>query len=101
MQVFRPCTAPEAIDLVAKLLKYMPEACFSAVKAMTHPFFDELRQEGDATSCRRVRTCYGLLLVLWLILFVASELSVRPDLICQLGPPHCEAELPCQLIDVN
>ena len=45
-QVFRPRTAPEAIDLVAKLLEYTPEARLSAVEAMCHPFFDELRQEG-------------------------------------------------------
>lgn len=46
LQVFRPRTAPEAIDLVAKLLEYTPEARLSAVEAMCHPFFDELRQEG-------------------------------------------------------
>ena len=46
MKVFRPRTAPEAIDLVQKLLEYTPEARLSAVEAMCHPFFDELRQEG-------------------------------------------------------
>jgi serine/threonine protein kinase len=45
-QVFRPRTAPEAIDLVSKLLEYTPEARLSAVEAMVHPFFDELRAEG-------------------------------------------------------
>ncbi|KAJ2969732.1 hypothetical protein NUW54_g12893 [Trametes sanguinea] len=45
-KVFRPRTAPEAIDLVSKLLEYTPEARLSAVEAMCHPFFDELRQEG-------------------------------------------------------
>ena len=46
LQVFRPRTTPEAIDLVAKLLEYTPEARLSAVEAMCHPFFDELRVEG-------------------------------------------------------
>ena len=46
LQVFRPRTSPEAIDLVAKLLEYTPEARLSAVEAMCHPFFDELRVEG-------------------------------------------------------
>lgn len=46
LQVFRPRTAPEAIDLVAKLLEYTPGARLSAVEAMVHPFFDELRGEG-------------------------------------------------------
>jgi len=44
--VFRPRTAPEAIDLVSKLLEYTPEARLSSVEAMVHPFFDELRAEG-------------------------------------------------------
>lgn len=44
--MFRPRTAPEAIDLVAKLLEYTPEARLSAIEAMCHPFFDELRIEG-------------------------------------------------------
>ena len=46
LQVFRPRTSPEAIDLVAKLLEYTPEARLSAVEAMCHPFFDELRVDG-------------------------------------------------------
>ncbi|KAK6966396.1 kinase domain-containing protein [Favolaschia claudopus] len=45
-KVFRPRTAPEAIDLVSKLLEYTPSARLSAVEAMVHPFFDELRSEG-------------------------------------------------------
>jgi len=45
-QVFRPRTAPEAIDLVSKLLEYTPGARSSAIEALAHPFFDELRVEG-------------------------------------------------------
>ena len=45
LQVFRPRTAPEAIDIISKLLEYTPGARLSAVQAMVHPFFDELRQE--------------------------------------------------------
>lgn len=44
--MFRPRTAPEAIDLVSKLLEYTPGARLSAVETMIHIFFDELRQEG-------------------------------------------------------
>ena len=32
--------------MVQKLLEYTPTARLSAVEAMTHPFFDELRTEG-------------------------------------------------------
>lgn len=46
LKVFRPRTAAEAIDLVSKLLEYTPEARLSAIEAMCHPFFDELRGEG-------------------------------------------------------
>jgi glycogen synthase kinase 3 beta len=46
LQVFRPRTPPEAIDLVSKLLDYTPQARLSAVEAMTHPFFNDLRVEG-------------------------------------------------------
>ena len=46
LQVFRPRTSPEAIDLVSKLLEYTPSARLSAVESMVHPFFDELRVEG-------------------------------------------------------
>lgn len=31
---------------MSKLLEYTPEARLSAVEAMCHPFFDELRVEG-------------------------------------------------------
>lgn len=46
LKVFRPRTAPEAIDLVSKLLEYTPGSRLSAVEAMCHPFFDELRVDG-------------------------------------------------------
>ena len=45
--MFRPRTPPEAVDLVAKLLEYTPESRLSAIEAMCHPFFDELRVEGQ------------------------------------------------------
>lgn len=44
--MFRPRTAAEAIDLVSKLLEYTPGARLSAVEAMIHSFFDELRDVG-------------------------------------------------------
>ena len=41
-QVFRKAS-PEAIDLIAALLEYTPTQRLSAIDAMVHPFFDELR----------------------------------------------------------
>ncbi|CCM03915.1 uncharacterized protein FIBRA_06066 [Fibroporia radiculosa] len=84
-KVFRPRTAPEAIDLVSKLLEYTPEVRLSAVQAMCHPFFDELRVEGARMPNGKDFPP--------LFDFTREELSVRPDLIRQLVPPHCEKEL--------
>lgn len=42
-KVFRPRTPPDAIDLISRLLEYTPTARLTAVEALCHPFFDELR----------------------------------------------------------
>ena len=47
LQVFRKATQ-DAIDLISALLEYTPTKRLSAVEAMVHPFFDELR----APDCR-------------------------------------------------
>ena len=41
-QVFRKADA-NAIDLISKLLEYTPTQRLSAIEAMVHPFFDEIR----------------------------------------------------------
>lgn len=41
-QVFRKADS-SAIDLISKLLEYTPTQRLSAIEAMVHPFFDELR----------------------------------------------------------
>ncbi len=102
--MFRPRTAPEAIKLVEKLLEYTPEARLSAVEAMCHPFFDELRNEDtrlqpqdkplprlfDFTREGESSTAHVLFCHTQCI---TTELSIRPDLVRSLVPPHCEAEL--------
>ena len=47
IQVFRKAT-PDAIELISALLEYTPTKRLSAIDAMVHPFFDELR----APDCR-------------------------------------------------
>ncbi|KAJ7165343.1 kinase-like domain-containing protein [Mycena filopes] len=84
-KMFRSSTPPEAIDFVSKLLEYTPTERLSALEAMVHPFFDELRTEG-------VRLPNGNMFPP-LFDFTREELSVRPDLIRKLVPAHCEAEL--------
>jgi glycogen synthase kinase 3 beta len=41
-QVFRRAE-PSAIDLISRLLEYTPTQRLSAIEAMVHPFFDDLR----------------------------------------------------------
>ena len=41
-QVFRKASS-DAIDLISLLLEYTPTQRLSAIDAMVHPFFDELR----------------------------------------------------------
>ena len=43
LQVFRPRTPPEAIDLVSQLLEYTPSRRIAPLEACAHGFFDELR----------------------------------------------------------
>jgi glycogen synthase kinase 3 beta len=42
-KVFSKRIPADAIDLVSKLLTYSPVKRYTALQAMTHPFFDELR----------------------------------------------------------
>lgn len=42
-KVFSKRMPPDAVDLVSKLLQYAPQKRMTAVQAMTHTFFDELR----------------------------------------------------------
>ena len=44
LQVFRPRTPQEAIQLVSRLLEYIPSARISPLEACAHCFFDELRE---------------------------------------------------------
>lgn len=37
-------TTPESLDLLTKLIEYTPTLRYTAIEAMAHPFFDELRK---------------------------------------------------------
>jgi glycogen synthase kinase 3 beta len=45
-RVFRAPTPPEAIDLIADLLKYTPSQRMAMTDCLAHPLFDELREPG-------------------------------------------------------
>lgn len=98
-KVFRPRTAPDAIDLISKLLDYTPSARLSAAEALAHPYFDELRQpppEGQDAHLLPNGRPYPPLFD-----FTREELSVRPDLIHKLVPGHAEEALKQRGIDVH
>lgn len=42
-KIFHKRTPPEAVDLVSRLLQYSPNLRSTAMEAIVHPFFDELR----------------------------------------------------------
>lgn len=92
-KVFRPRTPPEAIDLISHLLEYTPSARLTAIEAMTHPFFDELRSPNvQMPNGRDVPPLFD---------FTREELSVRPDLMHKLVPEFARADLLARGIDVN
>eukprot|EP00158_Paraphelidium_tribonemae_P004580 Partr_v1_DN26845_c0_g1_i1_m40955 putative Glycogen synthase kinase len=92
-KVFRSRATPEALDIIAKLLEYTPTSRPSAIEAMTHSFFDELRlPETKLPNGNNLPPLFN---------FTATELSVRPDLIGKLVPKHAEAALLSKGIDVH
>ncbi|CCO28037.1 glycogen synthase kinase 3 beta [Rhizoctonia solani AG-1 IB] len=92
-KVFRPRTAPDLLELVARLLEYTPTARLSAIEAMCHTLFDELRQEGTSMpSGREMPVLFN---------FTREELSIRPDLNPKLVPSWREPELRSQGIDIH
>ncbi|MEW5312897.1 MAG: hypothetical protein WDW38_004495 [Sanguina aurantia] len=78
-KVFSKRMPPDAVDLVSKLLQYSPETRMTALQAMTHPFFDELRD--GVTKLPNGRALP--VLFNWL----PGELSeAPPDLLSKLTP---------------
>lgn len=92
-KIFRPRTPLDAIELITNLLQYTPQARLTAIEALCHPFFDELREEDVVLSNGRQMPD--------LFNFSREELSVRPDLISRLVPKRAEAALLQRGIDVH
>lgn len=92
-KVFRPRTSQDMLDLVARLLEYTPTARLSAIEAMCHPLFHELRLEGTSMpSGREMPPLFN---------FTREELSIRPDLNSTLVPNWREEELRSRNIDIH
>lgn len=83
-KVFRSKTPADAIDLVSKLLQYTPTTRLKPLEALTHPFFDELRQPGVTLPTGKP---------LPNVLFNFSEPELKDTsqaLVAKLIPPHAQ-----------
>ncbi|KAK4548518.1 Glycogen synthase kinase 1 [Oleoguttula mirabilis] len=98
-KVFRKAD-PNAIDLISRLLEYTPTQRLSAVDAMVHPFFDELRDPSTRLPDSRhsngapkeLPTLYD---------FSHHELSIAPQLNHQLVPAHMKPVLAAKGLDID
>ncbi len=45
-KIFNEDTDIDVLDLLSKMLVYEPDKRISAIDSLTHPYFDELRDEG-------------------------------------------------------
>ncbi|KAJ1551334.1 regulator of ime2 [Nowakowskiella sp. JEL0078] len=84
---------PESLDIISKLLDYIPSSRLTAIEAMAHPFFDDLRRpESRMANGKEFPALFD---------FSTLELSIRPDLNRTLVPFHAEAALRAQNIDLD
>ncbi|KAG4303129.1 hypothetical protein PCK1_000467, partial [Pneumocystis canis] len=102
-RMFRRGTPNDAIDLVSHLLEYTPNSRFSAIEALTHPFFDELRDPNISPPDSSLSDDDSSIVIRKLpplFDFTEHELSIRPDLIEKLVPSHVIPELNARGIDI-
>lgn len=92
-KIFRLRTPPEAIDLMSLILQYNPLARPSASEALIHPFFDELRNPDTKMPTGKPLPP--------LFNFSVGELSIQPEYIKRLVPPHCYDELASRGINID
>ncbi|KAK4921230.1 glycogen synthase kinase 3 [Elasticomyces elasticus] len=98
-KVFRKAD-PNAIDLISRLLEYTPTQRLSAIEAMVHPFFDELRDPN--TRLPDSRHSNGTTRELpTLFEFTHHELSIQPSLNAQLVPQHMRPVLLAKGLDID
>ncbi|KAJ2739727.1 glycogen synthase kinase 3, partial [Coemansia sp. BCRC 34301] len=91
-RIFRNRASPESIDLITKLLDYTPTTRLTSIQAMTHSFFDELRDPNTKLhSGQDLPELFD---------FTVEELSVDPTLLEELVPPHRVADLKANGIDI-
>ncbi|KAL8720721.1 MAG: hypothetical protein Q9225_002455 [Loekoesia sp. 1 TL-2023] len=98
-KVFRKASS-DAIELIAALLEYTPTQRLSAIDAMCHPFFDELRDP----QCRFPDSRHsngGSKELPKLFDFSRHELSISPEKNHILVPAHARQELRLKGLDLD
>ncbi|THY32997.1 serine/threonine protein kinase [Aureobasidium pullulans] len=98
-KVFRKAD-PSAIDLISKLLEYTPTQRLSAIEAMVHPFFDELRDPNTRFPDSRHPGGASKDMP-ELFNFNHHELSIAPHFNHQLVPPHVRPQLAAKGLDID
>ncbi|BGO91550.1 hypothetical protein NBRC10512_003210 [Rhodotorula toruloides] len=90
-----PRASAAAIDLLGSLLLYDPSRRLTAVEAMAHNFFDDLRRGNtrESNGSWGVQMPNGKCVTVGLFDFSRFELSIRPDLNTILVPPHARQAL--------
>ncbi|KAF7804960.1 polygalacturonase [Senna tora] len=86
-KIFHKRMPSEAVDLVSRLLQYSPNLRSTALEALVHPFFDELRDPNTRLPNGRFLPP--------LFNFKANELKGVPaEMLVKLIPPHAPAPTP-------
>ncbi|BGP32246.1 hypothetical protein JCM10296v2_004027 [Rhodotorula toruloides] len=90
-----PRASPAAIDLLGSLILYDPSRRLTAIEAMAHHFFDDLRRGNmrESNGSWGVQMPNGKCVTVGLFDFSRFELSIRPDLNAILVPPHARQAL--------
>ncbi|KAK8487062.1 hypothetical protein V6N13_016266 [Hibiscus sabdariffa] len=79
-KLFNKRMPPEAVDLVSRLLQYSPKLRCTALEALAHPFFDDLRDPNVSLPNGRTPLLFN---------FTAQELAgAPPELQQRLIPEH-------------
>ncbi|AES61593.1 glycogen synthase kinase [Medicago truncatula] len=84
-KIFRKRMPPEAVDLVSRLLQYSPNLRSTALEALVHPFFDELRDPNTRLpNGRHLPPLFN---------FKANELKGVPaEMLVKLVPSHARKQ---------